>query len=72
MEQKVAHCIYDHVVELIGDEKAAEVVALLVNLPIKQIKGYLRDYGLLVEYTTQAEEYLTKNPIKEEAKQDDD
>jgi hypothetical protein len=35
MEKKVAEMIHDHVVELIGNDNAAEVTAHLVNLPVK-------------------------------------
>ena len=51
-EKQVATAIRPHVVELIGEDRADECVALLINMPLEQIRHFLKDYGFFAEYVT--------------------
>jgi hypothetical protein len=46
-KQQVGEVIYEFVEKIAGDEQAPKITGMLIDLPIDEIVGYLRDYSKL-------------------------
>jgi len=48
MKDQVGNTIYEYITEMVGQQKAPKITGMLINLPLEQIRQYMRSYEVLV------------------------
>lgn len=53
-KSQVGETIYEFVEKIAGEDKAPKITGMLIDLPLEEIQGYLRDFGKLEEKVKEA------------------
>jgi len=58
MKEQVGNTIYEYVTELVGQQKAPKITGMLINLPLEQVRQFMRSYDALRLKVTEANQLL--------------
>jgi len=58
---QVGEAIFEFVEKIAGEEKAPKITGMLIDLPMEEIVGYLKDFGKLQEKISEADNLLRQN-----------
>ena len=64
MKDQVGNCIYEFVVEIVGQTKAPKITGMLINLPIEQIKQFMKSHDVLMMKVNEASQLLEQGMWK--------
>lgn len=55
---QVGEVIYEFVEKISGEDRAPKITGMLIDLPLEEIVGYLKDYNKLEEKVVEASNLL--------------
>jgi len=57
-KEQVGNCIYDFVLQQVGQDHAPKVTGMLIDLPIEEIKNYMANFELFAKKVDEASKLL--------------
>lgn len=57
-KEQVGNCIYDFVLQQVGQDRAPKVTGMLIDLPIEEIKNYMANFDMFTKKVDEANKLL--------------